>query len=40
MNNYITEVVDNFSDSLKNIHEYNLNSDLVTELHKNIRLVF
>jgi len=40
MNNYITEVVDNFSDSLKNIHEYNLNSDLFTELHKNLRLIF
>ena len=39
MNNYIAEVIDNFSDTLKNIHEYNLDADLVKEINKNIRLV-
>ena len=39
MRDSISEVVDNFSDGLKNIHEYNLNTDLVLELKKNVRLI-
>jgi len=38
MNDYISEVVDSFSDSLKSIHLYNLNTELLQELNKNIRL--
>ncbi|MDF1875661.1 type II toxin-antitoxin system HipA family toxin [Sulfurimonas sp. SAG-AH-194-I05] len=39
MNEYISDVVDNFNDSIKNIHEYNLNIDLVLELKNNVRLL-